>query len=47
MNDLERARKVANDAVALGRSTNSAFAQTQRNLNRGLVGGILGSLSDP
>lgn len=47
MNDLERARKVATDAVALGRSANSAFAQTQRNLNRGVVGSILGSLTDP
>ena len=47
MNDLERARKVANDAVALGRTSQSAFAQTQRNLNRGVVGAILGGLSDP
>lgn len=45
--NLERARKVATEGVALGRSSQSAFAQTQRNLNRGLVGGIMGSLMDP
>jgi hypothetical protein len=45
--NLERARKVATDAGSLGRSSQSAFAQTQRNLNRGLVGGILGGLMDP
>jgi hypothetical protein len=44
---LERARKVATDSGALGRSAGSAFAQTRGNLNRGVVGGILGSLSDP
>lgn len=44
---LERARKVATDAGALGRSAGSAFAQTNRNLNKGLVGGIMGSLMDP
>lgn len=45
--NLERARKVATDSVALGRSSQSAFAQTKSNLNRGLVGGIMGSLMDP
>lgn len=45
--NLERARKVATDAGALGRSSSSAFAQTNKNLNRGLVGGLMGSLMDP
>ena len=44
---LERARKVATDAGALGRSSSSAFAQTNKNLNKGLVGGLMGSLMDP
>ena len=45
--DLERARKVATDAVALGRSSQSAFAQTGKNLKSGVAGAILGGLSDP
>lgn len=44
---LERARKVATDAGALGRSAGSAFAQTRGNLNKGMVGAIAGSLMDP
>tara|TARA_R110002012_G_scaffold24851_1_gene82590 strand:- start:3118 stop:3618 length:501 start_codon:yes stop_codon:yes gene_type:complete len=44
---LERARKVATDAGALGRSSGSAFAQTRGNLNRGMVGKVMGSLTDP
>ena len=41
---LERARKVATDAGALGRASGSAFAQSQRNLNKGVVGGLMGAL---
>ena len=45
--NLERARKVATDTGALGRSAGSAFAQTRSNLNRGMVGAVMGSLTDP
>lgn len=45
--NLERARQVATEAGALGRSSSSAFAQTRGNLNKGLVGGLVGSLMDP
>ena len=45
--NLERARQVATEAGSLGRSSQSAFAQTRGNLNKGLVGGLVGSLMDP
>jgi len=44
---LERARQVATSAGSVGRSASSAFAQTRGNLNKGLVGGLVGSLMDP
>lgn len=45
--NLEKARRVATSAGDLGRSSGSAFAQTRGNLNKGMVGAVMGSLSDP
>ena len=44
---LERARKVATDAGALGRSSGSAFTQSAQQVREGVRGAVSGSLSDP
>tara|TARA_R110000737_G_scaffold215776_1_gene232288 strand:+ start:290 stop:790 length:501 start_codon:yes stop_codon:yes gene_type:complete len=44
---LERARKIATDTGALGRTSGSAFSQSASAVRDGVRGAVSGSLSDP